>query len=243
MIEDWGRELPPGPILWIDSGLMERIVLAHGRATRKEGRLGRLLVVLVARRLHDPALLTAALAAAVGVAAPSAELKSDVAAVVGPLARALAADGLAGLERSAGEDALGTIDFFRIRQVLHAAAVDGKAEETEARLAALLGRVASGTLQADVEALLSGGAGSVAAGEVERSLRELSALSREGGISGLVADLTAIAAAIAARLRLDPGGPELLYRLHLLELCGGAEMAHALYRELRPGGRATRAGS
>ncbi|ACI97609.1 hypothetical protein [Rhodospirillum centenum] len=111
-IAGWCADVPAGPILWIDDPLADLLAAQFAQAERAEDGLGTLLLLLVARRMQNPALLPAAFAAQ---ARASAALAAASSAVVGEIAPVLAADALAFLDRPTVPEALAGIDFFRVR--------------------------------------------------------------------------------------------------------------------------------
>ncbi|MFC7335211.1 hypothetical protein [Rhodocista pekingensis] len=232
-IAGWCADVPAGPILWIDDPLADLLAAQFTLAERAETGLGTLLLLLVARRMQDPSLLPKAFAAQVRA---SAALVAASGTVVGEIAPVLAADALAFLDRPTAPEALAGIDFFRVRHLLTCAELSGSRAAVAARLEHLLGRTATGALQAELAALLESGTPSVAAGEIERSLRELAALSRLDGLDSLSGALARIEADLIARLERTAaaGGRDMVYHLHLLELAAGSDRADEVRRRLRP---------
>lgn len=232
LVADWQRDLPPFPILWIDEGLVELALARYAEAEQAEAGVGRLFLILFMRRTQDPALVKTALAAG---RSPPAGMLDTVKADLPALVKHGASDELASLESALAANASGGVDYFRIARVLRAAEGSGDAEALGRRLTELIGRVANGALRTDVEALLAAEEPTPHAEEVERSLRELGALARQGLLTGVSADLGSLGEMITRQLgggEVRPTRRRVLYGLHLLELVAGPDHADAVRREL-----------
>lgn len=230
VVAEWQGVLPAFPILWIDEPLVELAIARYAEAERIESGLGRLFLILFMRRTQDPALVKTALASGRSVPAGLMEtVRVDLADVI----RHGIADELATLEGALTANASAGVDYFRIARVLRAAETTGDAASLAQRLTELIGRMANGALRADVEALLSSDEPTPHAEEVERSLRELGALARQGLLTGVAPDLANLGGMIERHLA--GGGDSLprqrmIYSLHLLELVAGSDHADAVRR-------------